>query len=531
MWKMFFVAVVILLSALVNGHPFSWDSESFDDEVSNGLQNNQESLLDLITSGIRDSESFDDELSNGDFPEAPFKESRVGFIDLLVNAVNSGVNFVENAANAGVNFVNNVGYATGRRRRNTIRRAKTYVHAKSYLKYPYVFECLDDFYCGNRFGGKKKGAESVVKAKCEADSACAMYDWSSVKNWGYKCSSGVTFGGPDPLKVGTVVLGQTSTLDLSYLELSYKSCKKKRKEFCENDQNIINQRIETAYFANVPYGIYIKYWGANDVFGMNKYQWNITAHIQENDNQIIVATKNNACLVAFGGYDPTAGWSTTLGVLDKLANFQPYVYTGDSGQGTPTAGFYKHAQDAAASSLKKYFKKGGYCYDKKVVITGHSMGGAVAVIFTAFLRTAARDLAKRPKNDLLTFTYGQPRTYHVCPDSIRENPRIHRYVMAQKTNGDYVMDIATTRFLSFLGPQNFCNPGYEMRIDSDGDPDADGSQLQMGTELGVVYKNDRSWPNTDSTVEAAIGRALHASSPYYYYDLDMYDYSCETNYN
>jgi len=301
-------------------------------------------------------------------------------------------------------------------------------------------------------------------------------------------------------------------------------------KFCRKKQNRINLAVETSYFANVPYQDFIDTEGKGVVKNLNKYGWKIVDDITNGDmkkNRIIVAEKNNACLVSFRGTETNAGWTTLLNHALKNLGSIPNLF-GASGTGITHMGIYGHAKQATQSKLKSYFKAGGKCAKKKVVITGHSLGGGVAIIFTSFLRTAAMDLAKRPENDLLTFTYGQPRVYFKCASSTHDNPRIHRFDLTKKEKVNskytYIPDIVAT--LKFPGSK-FCNPGFQLKY----------------LETGMSKKSD-SWPEGGfvSTIKKVIegeikpvvqvGLNMHKSA--YYYDnllSKKWSSKCETNYN
>ena len=111
--------------------------------------------------------------------------------------------------------------------------------------------------------------------------------------------------------------------------------------------------------------------------------------IDTNDTQLFIASTTSAIIVAFRGTESVADWFGNLNVLSV-----------ERGMGSVHQGF-SNAYDDVHSRLESVLTSldaGG----RRVVLTGHSLGGALATI-------AAAEFESQLPN-MMVYTFGQPRT-------------------------------------------------------------------------------------------------------------------------
>merc|ERR1712062_703002 len=156
--------------------------------------------------------------------------------------------------------------------------------------------------------------------------------------------------------------------------------------------------------------------------------------------------KSNTCLVSFKGTSNDMNWIGANLIASPHRTENVNVHWG----------FYMMAE-FASEKLRLEFGKGKHCAGKKVVVTGHSLGAAVAEIFSWALLRGHFNLKKRSKKDVTTITCAQPQTFlktyktgflgigrgkaeRDCPDEIHNNPRSYRYVLSSYQGAKTVYD-------------------------------------------------------------------------------------------
>ena len=112
--------------------------------------------------------------------------------------------------------------------------------------------------------------------------------------------------------------------------------------------------------------------------------------ISKKNTQLFVATKNNKLIICFRG---------TMGLADWLKNLD-IAWTEDTGYGRVHSGFQEAFLDAKAA-LEEALTNFGH--NKKIWVTGHSLGGALASICLAELADQWNDRFQG------CYTFGQPR--------------------------------------------------------------------------------------------------------------------------
>ncbi len=140
---------------------------------------------------------------------------------------------------------------------------------------------------------------------------------------------------------------------------------------------------------NTALGSWLAYEGEAGILSTTKNSWKFTTcdfHSMDN-TECFVASSPQVVLVAFRGTQQAGDWLINLNLATKRASYG-YVHRG----------FYS-AFHSVRNRLEQLLD-GAVARDKKVIITGHSLGGAVATI------AAAEWQGKYPVSGV--YTYGQP---------------------------------------------------------------------------------------------------------------------------
>jgi len=180
-----------------------------------------------------------------------------------------------------------------------------------------------------------------------------------------------------------------------------------------------------------------------------------------------------------------------------------------------------------APKCEKFTNHYGMCQGKKIIVTGHSLGGAMAQIFTWALLKGRFGLKKRSRNDVQTYTYAQPQTFmsesHLfgtiktegCPSEILGNSRNHRFVLTTKDGKKdfFTGQLQTYSNLALPGIRGWIknfNPVYcanAIQVQVGGDWNKCGSKYKDYKSnpkcpgVGIKYwkHQDRLWPNGGAT--------------------------------
>ncbi len=96
----------------------------------------------------------------------------------------------------------------------------------------------------------------------------------------------------------------------------------------------------------------------------------------------------------------TEGFSWPNGIRDWVSNVQAVAVNFQEGHGKVHEGFYK-CFTSVKTSIDTFLKENGRA-NKKIVVTGHSLGGAVATLIAAYIRGHYH-------NDVMLYTFGSPR--------------------------------------------------------------------------------------------------------------------------
>lgn len=331
---------------------------------------------------------------------------------------------------------------------------------------------------------------------------------------------------------------------------------------CKDRQNDINMGIEAAYAMKLVYDV------EADTVKIKKgetldFGWKVLENYSGEEQggwRALVWEKAGTCLVSFKGSTSGANWAQANLIAEpyRVENVNVHL------------GFYAMA-GFASKKLKQQFGAGKHCSGKKVVVTGHSLGAAVAEIFSWALMRGHFDLKKRSKKDVTTITFAQPQTFlkttqkffwfkayteRDCPSEIRNNPRSYRYVLASSQAGRTKYDPLPRIQLPTLGqfatgvvllpPNPFfsysfkhCNKGTEIRIDHtqrNGLPmykkhNEENWPTGKG-DFQFLYKDTNALELLQATGTEQEIFSLHMQHVYKRaMEANGYDGTCKTNYN
>jgi len=108
----------------------------------------------------------------------------------------------------------------------------------------------------------------------------------------------------------------------------------------------------------------------------------------DDDTQVYIAVRG------------TEGFSWPNGIRDWVSNVQATAVKFEGGHGKVHDGFHA-AFISVKGDIDDFLSKNGRT-NKKIVVTGHSLGGAVATIIAAYIRG-------KHKSDVMLYTFGSPR--------------------------------------------------------------------------------------------------------------------------
>jgi len=265
-----------------------------------------------------------------------------------------------------------------------------------------------------------------------------------------------------------------------------------------------NLAIETAWFASAAY----------DEFNVGveqyeRYGWKFLfdAHDVDSAARAVIWEKSNACLVAFRGTQEKINWMKNLDVGRARQSDGSFAHKG----------FYEHTIETLRAGLEMFFQQTSKCSMKKIILTGHSLGGACAILFTNMLLSGAQNLKMREPKDVQTFTYGQPRAFFKCPAKIHDDQRIHRFFLK---NNFGITDVVPTGFAN-IGA-TFCTKGLVIAWEG----------WEHCCKAGWVETMTDNVPVLGlGSLLPREGVNLHSMKKYFQtVNENGYDYNCETSY-
>jgi hypothetical protein len=124
---------------------------------------------------------------------------------------------------------------------------------------------------------------------------------------------------------------------------------------------------------------------------------NVAAAFKGTNTQLAMFDDDTQVYIVVRG---TEGFSWPNGIRDWVSNVQATAVEFEDGHGRVHDGFYS-AFKSVKKDIDDFMKQNGRA-GKKVVVTGHSLGGAVATIIAAYIRGTTN-------KDVMLYTFGSPR--------------------------------------------------------------------------------------------------------------------------
>ncbi len=200
----------------------------------------------------------------------------------------------------------------------------------------------------------------------------------------------------------------------------------------------------------------------------------------ETDTQAYVICRKNEIIVAFRGTEPSKAKDFVTDARFKLIAHS---------MGTVHEGFSQALSAVRTALLEKVFE---LHTDQRVIIVGHSLGGALAMLLAADIK---KEIAA---SHVDVYTFGQPRVG--CPKFISAYeqyvPRYHRFV----NDKDVVPKVPTNLWLGYRHSTNFFHIGSDFTIT----PQKEGYQWidNLKTLLVGLFENVKDWTRLKSFLEA-----------------------------
>lgn len=224
---------------------------------------------------------------------------------------------------------------------------------------------------------------------------------------------------------------------------------------------------------------------AKNELGLDQFFEPFEHHNFAIDTQGFVAASKQHVILAFRGTEPgkIKDWATD--VLAAPTEFR-WFFEGAPSVGFVHSGFANSLRDSWAEAIRKHIKKAGAGTRRTLWITGHSLGGALAVLAGA--ACAFDPLTLLPVNGL--YTFGQPRVglHDFCANVESKLGRVYyRFV----NDRDVVPRVPPRAF-------DYTHAGRLIHFDSDGRPDADSQE-------------HRSWlARAFGNIETVLGDLIHS---------------------
>jgi pimeloyl-ACP methyl ester carboxylesterase len=124
---------------------------------------------------------------------------------------------------------------------------------------------------------------------------------------------------------------------------------------------------------------------------------NIATPLTGTNTQLALFDDDAQVYIAVRG---TEGFSWPNGIRDWVSNAAAEAVDFKEGKGKVHLGFYSCFK-SVQGDIDKFLKENGRA-KKKIIVTGHSLGGAVATIIAAYIRGTFH-------NDVMLYTFGSPR--------------------------------------------------------------------------------------------------------------------------
>jgi hypothetical protein len=126
-------------------------------------------------------------------------------------------------------------------------------------------------------------------------------------------------------------------------------------------------------------------------------QGNIATPVTGTNTQLALFDDDTQVYIAVRG---TEGFSWPNGIRDWVSNAAAEAVDFKEGKGKVHLGFYSCFK-SVQGDIDKFLKENGRA-KKKIVVTGHSLGGAVATLIAAYIRGTFH-------GDVMLYTFGSPR--------------------------------------------------------------------------------------------------------------------------